>query len=63
MNVNKGDILKRDGVTYEVVCADEDLFILGRRLGTATSLSSLEAYSNNEFVCSLEKLHFSKEEK
>lgn len=62
MLVKKNDKLKRDGICYAVICADEEFFIIGKMTGTVTSFEKLEAYSNDVSVNTLEELRFIKEE-
>lgn len=66
MLVNKGEILTRDGLTYEVICCDEQYFIVGQRdyhpekKCFSTDFTKLEAYSNDETVNTLAQLNFAK---
>lgn len=55
---NTGTRLKRDGKTYEVVCADARTFVLGEADGGHVSYNHLEAYSNDPSINTLENLNF-----
>ncbi|MFR8974966.1 MAG: hypothetical protein ACLVG9_03140 [Eubacteriales bacterium] len=60
------DILKRDGMEYGVICADEECFVIGRRFYNieqkcyTTDYTYLEAYSNDEEINTLSDLNFIK---
>lgn len=66
MLVKKGDVLLRSGTTYEVVCCDEEVFIVGKReyipeeRVMRTHYDDLEAYSNDAAINSLSELNFAK---
>ena len=45
--VNKGDRLVREGGLFEVVCADDEVFIVAPREGNSTDWEKLEGYSND----------------
>lgn len=65
MLVRKGDYLQRDGKVYCVVCADDEVFVIGRRYYDVlhacykVSYTNLEAYSNDEAINTLKILNFS----
>lgn len=66
MLVKKGDILVRDGLCYEVVLCDEQLFVVGemryikKENTIRTNFEHLQAYSNDETVNTLAQLNFTK---
>lgn len=59
-----GDVLERNGLRYDVIIADMNLFVIARRKtyrGRETGVTSymgLEAYSNDPSVNTLEELAF-----
>lgn len=66
MLVTKGEVIVRNGIPYEVVICDEELFVVGemryiKKDGCIrTNYEHLEAYSNDETVNSLTQLNFVK---
>lgn len=66
MLVKKGDVLVRDGICYEVVICDEELFVVGemryikKENCIRTNFEHLQAYSNDETVNTLTQLKFAK---
>ena len=66
MLVKKGDVLVRDGISYEVVICDEELFVVGemrylKKEGCIrTNFEHLQAYSNDETINTLAQLKFVK---
>lgn len=60
MIVQKGDILKRNGIEYEVICADDEYFVIGQRDGTLTYFENAEIYTNSETINTLQELNFEK---
>ena len=66
MLVKKGDFLVRNEQEYKVVCADDEVFIIGKvtyypeESRISTSYENLEAYSNDESVNTLQDLKFTK---
>lgn len=65
MLVKTGDILLRDDVQYEVIIADDNIFVIGKmrytkRDGWITSYTKTEIYSNLESINTLEQLRFVK---
>lgn len=66
MLVKNGDFLLREDQPYQVVCADEICFVIGKvyydehEKSQCTSYEDLEAYSNDETVNTLEGLKFTK---
>lgn len=67
MLVETGEYLFRDEQPYQVVCADENCFVIGKsrydekEQCRITSYENLEAYSNDETINTLEELRFIKE--
>jgi hypothetical protein len=66
MLVKTGDFIKRDEAEYEVIIADENLFVIGDvryddiEGCCTTSYERLEAYSNIDSINTLEQLGFEK---
>ena len=66
MVVKKGEIIVRDGIPYEVIVCDEQIFVIGPMHYDAeegcitTDFEKLEAYSNDETVNTLAELNFAK---
>lgn len=65
MLVKTGEILLRDDVHYEVIIADDNIFVIGKmrytkRDGWITSFTKVEIYSNLESINTLEQLRFTK---
>jgi hypothetical protein len=58
--VKTGDLLTRDGLKYEVLIADKDIFVIGITCGGRTEYDSPEIYSNDKSVMSLDELGFTK---
>lgn len=58
MIVRTGYILRRAETTWEVVIADDRLFIVAPKTGRHTDLLRLEAYPNDKSVNTLDDLKF-----
>jgi hypothetical protein len=56
--VKTGDRIERDGQTYEVLIADDKIFVIGKINGDQTDYERPEIYSNNKNILSLKELHF-----
>lgn len=66
MLVKKGDVLVRNGICYEVVICDEQIFVVGemrylkKENCISTNFERLQAYSNDESINTLTQLNFAK---
>lgn len=66
MLVKKGEVLIQNGIPYEVVLCDEQLFVVGemrylKKEGCIrTNFEHLRAYSNDETINSLAELRFAR---
>jgi hypothetical protein len=63
VNVKTGELLARMDEVYEVVCSDEDTFVIAPReykdgQHYATSYDKMEAYSNDPTVTNLLYMNF-----
>lgn len=59
--VKTGDIIRRGDKTYEVIIADENIFVIAPKSGSQTYYDDkLEAYSNLPSINTLSDLNFEK---
>ncbi|MGD9161514.1 MAG: hypothetical protein PVG39_24085 [Desulfobacteraceae bacterium] len=56
--VKTGDKLERDGQVYEVLIADDNIFVIGKIDSGQTDYMYAEIYSNDKNILSLKQLHF-----
>ncbi|HCA28904.1 MAG TPA: hypothetical protein DEP23_04700 [Ruminococcaceae bacterium] len=57
-NAEKNSQLKRGDKIYQVVCADNETFVVGEVHGASVDYKHLEAYSNSSSASTLEELRF-----
>jgi len=57
-NTEKGNQLKRGDKIYQVVSADDEIFVIGEVHGASVDYDNLEAYPNDTSVNTLKELNF-----